>query len=86
VDQGTPHKTRDSETYQRESGGKPQRYEHRGKIPKQNSSGLCCKIKNQQMDLIKLPSFCRAKIPSIRQKGHQQTGKEFLPFLNLIGD
>jgi hypothetical protein len=26
------------------------------------------------------------KTLSIRQKGHQQTGKEFLPILNLIGD
>jgi hypothetical protein len=31
VDQGTPHKTRDSETYRRESGGKPQKYGHSGK-------------------------------------------------------
>jgi hypothetical protein len=34
VDQGTPHKTRDSETYREESGEKPQRYGFfRGKIP-----------------------------------------------------
>jgi hypothetical protein len=41
--------------------GKASRYGHRGKIPKQNSNGLCCKIKNRQMDLIKLQNFCRAK-------------------------
>ena len=29
MDQGTPHKTRDTETYRRESGEKPQRYGHR---------------------------------------------------------
>jgi hypothetical protein len=46
VDQGTPHKTRDTETYRRESGEKPQRYGQRGKIPEQNSNSLCCKIKN----------------------------------------
>jgi hypothetical protein len=28
------------------SGEKPRRYEHRGKIPKKNSNGFCCKIKN----------------------------------------
>ena len=28
------------------SGEKPQRYGHRGKIAKQNSNGLCCKIEN----------------------------------------
>jgi len=46
VDQGTPQKTRDSETYRGESGEKPQRYGHRGIIPEQNSNGLCCKIEN----------------------------------------
>ena len=40
-------------------GGKPRRYEHRGKIPKQNSNGLCCKI--DKWDLIKLQSFCKAE-------------------------
>jgi hypothetical protein len=32
MDQGTPHKTRDTETY-KESGKMPQRYGHSGKIP-----------------------------------------------------
>jgi hypothetical protein len=27
-----------------EKGGKPQRYGHKGKIPKQNNNGLCCMI------------------------------------------
>jgi hypothetical protein len=49
VDQGTPHKTRDIETYRGESGEELQGYGHRGKIPGQNSNGLWCKIKNQQM-------------------------------------
>jgi hypothetical protein len=49
VDQGAPHKTRDTETYRGESGEKPRRYGHRGKIPEQNTNALCCKIKNQQM-------------------------------------
>jgi hypothetical protein len=30
-------------------GEEPQRYGHRGKIPEQNTNGLCCKIKNRQM-------------------------------------
>jgi hypothetical protein len=49
VCEGTPHKTRDTETYRGESGEEPQRYGHRGKIPEQNNNGLCCKIKNRQM-------------------------------------
>ena len=40
MDQRTPHKNRDTETYRVESGGKPQRYGHSGKIPEQNSNGL----------------------------------------------
>ena len=31
MDQGTLHKTRDTETYRGESGENPQRYGHRGK-------------------------------------------------------
>ena len=53
------HKTRDTETYRGGSGENPQRYGHRGKIPKQNSNGLSCKINN--CDLLKLQSFCRVK-------------------------
>jgi hypothetical protein len=30
-------------------GKEPGRYGHRGKIPEQNTNGLCCKIKNQQI-------------------------------------
>jgi hypothetical protein len=37
-------------------------------------------------DLIKLQSFCKAKMLSIRQKRHQQIGKGSLPILNQIGD
>ena len=44
MDQGTPHKTRDTETYRGESWEKPQRYGQRGKIPEQNFNGLFCKI------------------------------------------
>jgi hypothetical protein len=33
IDQGTSHKSRDTETYRGESGKKPQRHGHRGKNP-----------------------------------------------------
>jgi hypothetical protein len=49
VDHGTPAKTRNTETYNGESGEKPLRHGHRGNIPAQNSNGLCCNIENQQM-------------------------------------
>ena len=48
MDEGTPYKTRDTETYREESGLKPLRYGHRGKILELKSNGLCCKIKNPQ--------------------------------------
>ena len=47
MDQGTPHKTRDMETYRGESGEEPG---HRGKFLNRTAMGLCCKIKNQQME------------------------------------
>jgi hypothetical protein len=49
VDQGTPHKTRDNETFRGESGEDPGRYRHRGKILEQNSNDLWYKIKYQQI-------------------------------------
>ena len=54
MDQGNPHKTRDTETYRGEIGEEPKKYGYRGKILEQNSNGLCCKIKNQQMGPYKI--------------------------------
>jgi hypothetical protein len=52
-----------------------------------NRTAMACGVRSRidKWDLIKLQSFCRAK-DTVRQKGHQQIGKEFLPILNLIGD
>jgi hypothetical protein len=55
VDQGTPCKTRDTETSRKEIGEKTQRYGHRGKIPEQSINGLYWKIENLQR-------FCGEKI------------------------
>jgi hypothetical protein len=84
VDQGTPHKTRHTETYRGESGEELQRYGHRGKIPEQNTNGFCCKIKNRQMGPHKIAKLLQGK-GSIRQIGNQQIGKGSLPIPNLIG-
>ena len=43
------------------SGEKPRIYGHRGKIPEQNSNGLCSRSRIDKWDLIKLQSFCEAK-------------------------
>ena len=53
-----------------------------------NRTAMVCAVRSRidKWDLIRLQSFCKEKILSIRQKGHQQIGKGFLPILNLIGD
>jgi hypothetical protein len=61
VDQGTTHKTRDTETYREESGEKHQRYGHRGKFTGLNSNGLYVRSRIDKWDLIQLQSFCKAK-------------------------
>ena len=61
MDQGTPHKTRDSDSYRGESGEKPRRYGHRGKFL--NRIAMACAIRSRidEWDFIKMQSFCRAK-------------------------
>jgi hypothetical protein len=61
MDQGTPHKIRDTVTYRGESREEPRIYGHKGKIPEQNTNGLCCKIKNPQMGPHKITKFCKTK-------------------------
>ena len=62
MDQGTPHKTRDTETYRGESGEKPRGYGHRGK-KFLNRRAMACAVKSSidKWDLIKLQSFYKAK-------------------------
>ena len=61
MDKGTPHKTRDTETYRGESGEKPRRYGHRGKFL--NRTAMACAVRSRidTWDLMKLQSFCKAK-------------------------
>ena len=61
MDQGTSHKTRDTETYRGESGEKP-----RGKGTEEkflNRTAMACAVRSRidKWDLIKLQSFCKAK-------------------------
>jgi hypothetical protein len=53
-----------------------------------NRTAMACAVRSRidKWDLIKCKTFIGQKILSIRQKCHQQIGKEFLPILNLIGD
>jgi hypothetical protein len=56
---GTPLKTRYTQTYKGECGEKPRRYEHRRKIPKQNTCAVKSKI--DKWNLKNLQSFSKAK-------------------------
>jgi hypothetical protein len=53
-----------------------------------NRTAIACSVRSRidKWDLIKFQGFSKAKDTVNRQKGHQQSGKEFLPILNLIGD
>jgi hypothetical protein len=75
VDQGTPHKIRDSETYRGECGEKPQKYEHRGKFL--NRTAMVCAVTSRinKWDLIKLQRLCNAKDTVNKTKSHQQIEK-----------
>jgi hypothetical protein len=42
-------------------GEKSEIHGHKGKVPEQNTSGLCSKIKIYKWNFIKLQSFCKAK-------------------------
>jgi hypothetical protein len=61
VDQGTPHKTRDSETYRGDSGEKPRRYGHSGKFLNRTAKACAVRSSINKWDHIKLQSFCKAK-------------------------
>jgi hypothetical protein len=49
MDQGLPHKTRDTETNKKEIWEEPQAHGHGGKFPEQNTNSLYSKLKNLQM-------------------------------------
>ena len=53
-----------------------------------NRTAVSCVVRWRidKWDIINLQSFCKANTQSIRQKGHQQTGKGSFPILEQIGD
>ena len=62
MDQGTPHKTRDTKTYRGESWEKPLRYGHRGKKFLNRAAMVCAvRLRIDKWDLIKFQSFCKLK-------------------------
>jgi hypothetical protein len=87
VDQGTPHKTRESETYRGESVEKPQRYGHREKKIL-NRTAMACAVRSRidKWDLKKLQSFCKAKDTINKTKSPPTDWEGSLPIPNQIGD
>jgi hypothetical protein len=61
VDQGTSHKTRDTETYRGESREKSPRYGHREKFL--NRTAMACAVRSRidKWDFMILQSFCKPK-------------------------
>ena len=61
MDQGTPHKTRDTETYRGESGKSLEDMGTGGKFL--NRTAMACAVRSRidKWDLMKLESFCKAK-------------------------
>ena len=84
MDQRTPHKTRDTETYRGESGEK---LEHMGSGETfLNRTAMACAVKSRidKWDLIKLQSFCKAKDPVNKtKKATNRLGKDL--YLSQIG-
>jgi hypothetical protein len=75
VDQRPPHITRYTEFIRREIGKEPRIHGHRGKLPEQNTNGLCSKINYRQMRPMKLQRFCKAK-DTVNRTNQQPTDWE----------
>jgi hypothetical protein len=61
VDQGTPHKTRDTETYRQKVGTSLEDMGTGGKFLNRTSMAYAVRSRIHKWDLIKLQSFCKAK-------------------------
>jgi hypothetical protein len=61
VDQGTPYKTRDSETYRGESGKNLKDMGTGEKFLNRTAMACAVGLRIDKWDLIKLQSFCKAK-------------------------
>ena len=87
MDQGSPHKTRDTETYREESGEKS--LEEMGTREKfLNRTAMACAVRSKidKWDLIKLQSFCKSKDTVNKTKRTPTDWKGSSPILNQIGD
>ena len=84
MDQGAPHKTRDTETYRRKVGRSLKDIGTGEKFL--NRTAMACAVRSRidKWDLMKLQSFCKAKDTVNKTKGHQRIGKRSLPTMLFI--
>jgi hypothetical protein len=61
VDHGTPHKTRDNETYRGENGESLKDMGTGEKFLNRTTMACTVRLRIDKWDLIKLQSFCKAK-------------------------
>jgi hypothetical protein len=61
VDQGTPHKTRDTETYRGENGESLEDMDTGGKFLNRTAMACAVRWRIDKWDLRELQSFCKAK-------------------------
>ena len=82
MDQGTSHKTRDTETYRGESGEKSERYGHREK-KFLSRTAMTCAVRSwiDKWDLMKLQSFCKAKDTINKTKRPQTDWERIFTYL-----
>jgi hypothetical protein len=85
VNQGTPHKTRDSKTYRGENGEEPRRSGQRGKFLDRTPMAYGVRSRINKWELIKLQSISKAKDTVNMIKWQPTDWEKSLPILNLIG-
>ena len=84
MDQGIPHKTRDSETYRGESGESLEDMGTGEKFLNRTPMAYAVRWRIDKWDLIKLQSFCKQRKLSIGRNSNPQIGKRSLPTLHPI--
>jgi hypothetical protein len=86
VDQGTPHKTRDTETHMEKVGKSFKDIDTGEKF--QNRTPMVCVVRSRidKWDLIKLQSFCKTKDTVNNTKRPPTDWEGSLPIINKIGD
>ena len=82
--QGTPHKTRDTETYRGEIVKSLEDMGTGEKFLNRTAMACAVRLRIDKWDLIKLQSFCKEKDTVNKTKQQSTDWERSLPILNLI--